>query len=79
VSRGPRVAGHLVEPGWARAGRTTPSGRTRIAIRVFGIECRGPSLRRLIAVERVAGRPKDLEAIAELEVLADEAKGSPGA
>jgi len=29
----------------------------------------------LIAVKRAAGRPKDLEVIAELEAIADEQKG----
>jgi len=39
---------------------------------VFGIECRCLSLERLIQVKRAAGRVKDLEAIAELEVIAEE-------
>lgn len=34
-------------------------------------------LARLIEVKRAAGRPKDLEAIAELEVLRDELSGNP--
>ena len=38
----------------------------------FGIVCRCLSLERLIQVKRAAGRPKDLEAIAELEVIAEE-------
>jgi predicted nucleotidyltransferase len=39
---------------------------------VFGIECRCLGLERLIHVKRAAGRPKDLEAIAELEALKEE-------
>jgi predicted nucleotidyltransferase len=43
-----------------------------IGIQVFGIECRCLGLERLIAVKRAAGRPKDLEAIAELEAIVEE-------
>ena len=42
------------------------------SVHVFGIECRCLSLERLIAVKRAAGRPKDLDAIAELEAITDE-------
>jgi hypothetical protein len=40
-----------------------------VGIRVFGVECRCLTLERLIDVKRAAGRPRDLEAIAELEVI----------
>lgn len=43
-----------------------------IVIDVFGFSCRCLSLEALIRVKRAAGRPKDLDAIAELEALADE-------
>ncbi len=43
-----------------------------ITITVFGVECTCLGLDRLIEVKRAAGRPKDLEAIAELEALRDE-------
>jgi predicted nucleotidyltransferase len=43
--------------------------RDTISIRVFGIECRCLTLERLIDVKRAAGRPRDLEAIAELEAI----------
>lgn len=43
-----------------------------ISISIFGIECRCLNLDRLIEVKRAAGRPKDLEAIAELEVIQEE-------
>jgi hypothetical protein len=43
-----------------------------IEIAVFGITCRCLGLERLIAVKRAAGRPKDLEAIAELEAIVEE-------
>ena len=41
-------------------------------LEVFGSAVRGLGLRRLIEVKRAAGRPKDLEAIAELEAILDE-------
>jgi predicted nucleotidyltransferase len=43
-----------------------------ISIRAFAVECRCLGLERLIQVKRAAGRPKDLEAIAELEALREE-------
>jgi hypothetical protein len=39
---------------------------------VFGVECRCIDLDSLIHVKRAAGRPKDFEAIAELEALREE-------
>ena len=43
-------------------------------LHIFGIECRCLSLERLIAVKRAAGRPRDLETVAELEAIAEERK-----
>lgn len=43
-----------------------------VEVTLFGVSCRCLSLDRLIQVKRAAGRPKDLEAIAELEALRDE-------
>jgi len=43
-----------------------------IELHVFGQPCRVVTLPRLIALKRAAGRPRDFEAIAELEVLRDE-------
>lgn len=43
-----------------------------IRIQVAGVECRCLSLERLIEVKRAAGRPKDLEAIAELQQILEE-------
>ena len=43
-----------------------------VTVEIFGIECRVLGLRKLIEVKRAAGRPKDLEAIAELEQLLEE-------
>ncbi|MBY0495106.1 MAG: hypothetical protein K2Y23_12920 [Cyanobacteria bacterium] len=40
-------------------------------VQVFGVECLRLGLERLIQVKRAAGRPKDLEAIAELEAIRD--------
>ena len=42
------------------------------ALSLFGVECRCISLEQLIIVKRAAGRPKDLEALAELEAIAEE-------
>jgi hypothetical protein len=43
-----------------------------ITLNVFGVSCRCLSLKRLIEVKRAAGRPHDLEAMAELEALLEE-------
>lgn len=43
-----------------------------VMIEVFSVRCRVLNLPRLIAVKRAAGRPKDFEAIAELEALLSE-------
>jgi predicted nucleotidyltransferase len=45
-----------------------------VGIRVFGVECWCLSLDKLIEVKRAAGRPKDFEAIAELEAIREERK-----
>ncbi|TMQ18934.1 MAG: hypothetical protein E6K82_19540 [Candidatus Rokuibacteriota bacterium] len=41
-------------------------------VRPFGVECRCLDLGHLIEVKRAAGRPKDFEAIAELEAIREE-------
>lgn len=41
-------------------------------ISIFGVTCRCIDLPALIRVKRAAGRPKDLEAVAELEALREE-------
>jgi predicted nucleotidyltransferase len=46
-----------------------------IKIEIGGVECLCLSLERLIQVKRAAGRPKDLETIAELEQIAREQEG----
>jgi hypothetical protein len=43
-----------------------------IELTIFGAPCRVLALDKLIAVKRAAGRPKDFEAIAELEALRDD-------
>jgi len=45
-----------------------------IPLAAFGVSCLCLNLERLIAVKRAAGRPKDFEAIAELEALLAEKK-----
>jgi predicted nucleotidyltransferase len=44
-----------------------------LRLEVFGVPCLCLDLEMLIHVKRAAGRPKDLQAIAELEVLRQEA------
>ena len=44
-------------------------------IRAFDVECRCLDLDRLIEVKRAAGRPKDLDALAELEAIREERQG----
>jgi hypothetical protein len=46
-------------------------------IHLFGYECRCVDLPELIRSKRAAGRPKDLEAVAELEVILEE-RGEAG-
>ncbi len=46
--------------------------RHSFAIELFGVKCQCLGLDKLIEVKRAAGRPKDLEAIAELVALRDE-------
>jgi predicted nucleotidyltransferase len=43
---------------------------------IFGVDCRCLGLEALIRTKRAAGRPKDLEAIAELEALLEERQRS---
>jgi hypothetical protein len=45
---------------------------------LFGVPCRYLGLEKLILVKRAAGRPKDLQAIAELEALREERDRSAG-
>ncbi len=43
-----------------------------VSLKVAGVECLCLGLARLIEVKRAAGRPKDFDAIAELEVIEEE-------
>jgi hypothetical protein len=52
-------------------------GRTSV-VRVFGVECLVLDLPTLISVKRAAGRPKDFEAVAELEAILEESAGRTG-
>ena len=46
-----------------------------IRLQLFGVECLCLGLERLIQVKRAAGRPKDFEAVAELEAILEERRG----
>lgn len=48
-----------------------------ITIEIAGSKCLCLSLERLIEVKRAAGRPKDLEAVAELEQILEERQSEP--
>jgi hypothetical protein len=48
-----------------------------ISLHLFGEDCLCLGLERLIYVKRAAGRPKDMEAIAELETLIEEREERP--
>lgn len=48
-----------------------------VQLHLFGVECLCLGLERLIYVKRAAGRPKDLEAIAELEAILEEQTRNP--
>lgn len=46
-------------------------------IEVFGVRCLCLSLKQLIRAKRAAGRPKDIDAIAELEAIHEEDDCNP--
>ncbi len=48
-----------------------------ITLELFGVSCYCLGLARLIEVKRAAGRPKDFEALAELEALLEERETPP--
>jgi hypothetical protein len=48
-----------------------------VQLHLFGVECWCLGLERLIQVKRAAGRPKDFEAIAELEAILEECQRLP--
>jgi hypothetical protein len=49
-----------------------------LSVSAFGMECLCLDLDTLIHVKRAAGRPKDFEAIAELEALREEREAGGG-
>jgi predicted nucleotidyltransferase len=59
----------------AGGGSYAELARDAIAVQLDDVEFLCLGLQRLIDVKRAAGRPKDLEAIAELEVIRDEMGG----
>lgn len=46
--------------------------RHTVEVEIFGLRCKCLDLPTLIRVKRAAGRPRDFEAVAELEALLDE-------
>jgi hypothetical protein len=48
-----------------------------VTLDLFGMTCRCVSLDKLIELKRAAGRPKDFEALAELQILLDALNRSP--
>jgi predicted nucleotidyltransferase len=48
--------------------------RESVELDLFGIRCRCLTVRQLIRAKRAAGRPKDFEAIAELEAIEEESR-----
>jgi len=50
--------------------------RQSVSLEIFGVRCFCLSLDALIAAKRAAGRPRDLEAIAELEMIREEKENS---
>ena len=66
-------AGDLDLLGEATGGGTYDALLPRsLALRVFGLECRFVDLDMLVHLKRAAGRPRDLERIAELDALREE-------
>lgn len=47
-------------------------------VEAFGVRCRCVTLERLIQLKRAAGRPKDLEVLAELQALLEERRKLEG-
>ncbi len=75
-------AGHQVDciliGGWAATLHGSMRSTVDIDVPLYGVDCRCVTLERLIQLKRAAGRPKDLEAISELQTLLDE-RDSAGA
>ncbi|HKD10168.1 MAG TPA: hypothetical protein VKB79_29940 [Bryobacteraceae bacterium] len=55
-------------------GRYEDLASRTIEVDVFGIRCEVLDLETLIVTKRAAGRPKDLDSLAELEVILDEGR-----
>ncbi len=57
--------------------RRTDDNVQRLGRSALGVRCRCVTLERLIQLKRAAGRPKDLEAIAELQLILEARRDSP--
>ncbi len=63
---------HLIETYHANLAVFSITWAERCFLPIFGEDCRCLNLTRLIQAKKAAGRPKDFEAIAELESLLEE-------
>lgn len=71
VRRNSRLLGEI-----AGGGRYEDLAEHCIVADAFGVRCRVLDLEMLIATKRAAGRPKDFEAVAELEIIRDRQKST---
>jgi hypothetical protein len=61
----------------AGGGRYENLGNDTETIHVFGVACLCVTLDALIRLKRATGRRKDLEAVAELEIIREEREKTP--
>jgi hypothetical protein len=67
-----KFAAELREAGQIGGGGFDALASDTVELDLFGLRCLCLNLRKLVEVKRAAGRPKDLEALAELESLLEQ-------